>query len=72
MSDVLGLAQQKEILTKNIIRPLTIKGSNFAKGVLLFGAPGVGKTLIAKAVASSAPCSYFQVYGHDFRLQKSP
>ncbi|MEA2071606.1 MAG: AAA family ATPase [Asgard group archaeon] len=66
MSDVAGLADAKRALREAIIlpmkRPDLFKGArNPWRGILLFGAPGTGKTLLARAVATEVDATFFNV-----------
>ncbi|OFW58567.1 MAG: hypothetical protein A2W01_11085 [Candidatus Solincola sediminis] len=69
--DVAGLDEAKEEL-REIIDFLRFPqkyhsiGASIPKGVLLVGAPGTGKTLLAKAVAGEADVPFFSISGSQF------
>ncbi|MEG0598111.1 MAG: ATP-dependent zinc metalloprotease FtsH, partial [Oscillospiraceae bacterium] len=69
--DVAGQDEAKESL-EEIIDFLhnpgkyTEIGAKLPKGALLVGAPGTGKTLLAKAVAGEASVPFFSISGSDF------
>jgi cell division protease FtsH len=69
--DVAGIDEAKEELMqvvdflKNPERYRRLGGS-IPKGVLIVGAPGTGKTLLAKAVAGEAGVPFFSLSGSDF------
>ncbi|MCM1145150.1 MAG: ATP-dependent zinc metalloprotease FtsH [Blautia sp.] len=71
LDEVAGLKEEKEELVE-IVEFLkepgkfTKVGARIPKGVLLEGAPGTGKTLLAKAIAGEANVPFFSISGSDF------
>jgi cell division protease FtsH len=69
--DVAGIDEAKEELQETIEflrdpKKFTRLGGRIPKGVLLVGAPGTGKTLLARAIAGEAGVPFFSISGSDF------
>ncbi|PWA44579.1 hypothetical protein CTI12_AA525090 [Artemisia annua] len=64
--DIAGLHQAKQCVNEMVIWPLLrpdiFKGCRSpGRGLLLFGPPGTGKTMIGKAIASEAKATFFHI-----------
>ena len=71
-SDIGGLDIQKQEIREAVELPLTHSGLyeqigiDPPRGVLLYGVPGTGKTMLAKAVANHTTASFIRVVGSEF------
>ncbi|MEA2038446.1 MAG: ATP-dependent zinc metalloprotease FtsH [Thermodesulfobacteriota bacterium] len=69
--DVAGIDEAKDDLGEIVEflrdpKKFTRLGGRIPKGVLLVGAPGTGKTLLARAIAGEADVPFFTISGSDF------
>lgn len=69
--DVAGIEEAKEELQEVVTflkkpEKFTAIGAKIPRGVLLVGAPGTGKTLLAKAIAGEAGVPFFSISGSEF------
>ena len=69
--DVAGLDEEKEEMIEIVEflkkpEKFTRMGARVPKGVLLYGKPGTGKTLIAKAIAGEADVPFISMSGSEF------
>ena len=69
MAEVGGLAEARALLAQTLLWPARHPqlfqqcGVRLPRGVLLYGAPGTGKTLLAEAMAAQAGLAYIPVKG---------
>jgi len=70
--DIGGLADVKQQLVESVEWPLTYAklfthmDAKAPKGILLFGPPGTGKTMLAKAVATESQANFISIKGPEF------
>ena len=69
--DVAGLDEEKEEMVEVVDflknpQKYFMMGARIPKGILLVGAPGTGKTLLARAVAGEAGVPFYTISGSDF------
>ncbi len=71
-SDIGGLEDAKQELKEAVEWPMKYPvlfkqtGAHPPKGILLYGAPGTGKTMLAKAVATESEANFISVKGPEF------
>ena len=69
--DVAGIEEAKDEVTELVdflkeAKKFQKLGGRIPKGILMVGAPGTGKTLLAKAIAGEADAAFYSISGSDF------
>ena len=65
--DVIGLDDVKELINRMVVYPFKYKeiykafNRDSGGGILLYGAPGTGKTMIAKAIANEIDAEFYSI-----------
>lgn len=71
LNDVIGLDEAKKIINEQVIKryvyPDLYTKDDFNKGILLYGVPGTGKTLFARAVAGEINAPFYCIRPEDVR-----
>lgn len=71
LTDVIGLDDAKKIINEQVIKryiyPDLYTKDDFSKGILLYGVPGTGKTLFARAVAGEINAPFYCIRPEDVR-----
>ena len=68
-ADVGGLAKAKALLRRRVLLPLKYSTTSASVGLLFFGPPGCGKTLLARALAAETRASFLLVKGPELVSQ---
>lgn len=69
MREIAGLDDCKQAIEESVVwrfRPpedLLVLGTECTNGILLYGPPGCGKTMLGQAVANEAGCNFFYIKG---------
>jgi cell division protease FtsH len=71
LADVAGIEEAKDELNEIVLflkdpKRFEKVGARIPKGIMMFGAPGTGKTLLARAIAGEAKVPFFSTSGSEF------
>ncbi|MEI7947246.1 MAG: ATP-binding protein [bacterium] len=71
--DICGMAEAKRVIHEMVVYPMSSPekaralGLNAGGGVLVYGPPGIGKTMLGKAVAGVLQCPFYYASGAQLR-----